>query len=158
MAKLVLLFAVCILPAIASALYHNGPFIVQGKAYCDTCRCGFETPVTKYLAGATVRIECRDRATQKLKYSNDGVTDETGTYNIMVNTNCGDDIAEAVLVKSPDPKCATPDNGRNRARVVVTNYNGMTSNIRYANNMGFLQDEPLPSCPKILQTYQQVDE
>lgn len=26
-------------------------FLVVGKVYCDTCRCGFETSASKYLPG-----------------------------------------------------------------------------------------------------------
>lgn len=54
MAKLVLLFALCVLPAIAFASRPVGVrplFTVQGKVYCDTCQAGFETPVTTYIPG-----------------------------------------------------------------------------------------------------------
>lgn len=34
-------------------------FIIQGRVYCDTCRAGFETNVTKYIEGTPLRkIEC----------------------------------------------------------------------------------------------------
>lgn len=49
MAKLLVFFALCVLPAIASAI--NDPFLVTGKVYCDTCRVGYETSATRYLPG-----------------------------------------------------------------------------------------------------------
>lgn len=52
MARLVAFFAICVLFAsISSATSIGNPLLIKGKAYCDTCRCGFETPATKYLAG-----------------------------------------------------------------------------------------------------------
>lgn len=51
MAKLLLLFALCLLPAIATAQLAANPFLVTGKIYCDTCRCGYETTASKYLPG-----------------------------------------------------------------------------------------------------------
>jgi hypothetical protein len=38
--------------AIATAVAAERPsFTVEGRVYCDTCRAGFETSVTTYLAG-----------------------------------------------------------------------------------------------------------
>ena len=47
---MLVLVALCILPAIASAAIPE-PFTVPGKVYCDTCRVGYETPATTYLPG-----------------------------------------------------------------------------------------------------------
>lgn len=38
--------------AIATAIAAERPsFTVEGRVYCDTCRTGFETPLTTYIAG-----------------------------------------------------------------------------------------------------------
>lgn len=38
--------------AIAIAVAAERPsFTVEGRVYCDTCRTGFETPLTTYIAG-----------------------------------------------------------------------------------------------------------
>ncbi|MCD9645906.1 hypothetical protein HAX54_035262 [Datura stramonium] len=159
MARLVAVFAICLLSAsIASATFVSNPFLVKGKAYCDTCRCGFETPATKYLAGAKVRIECRHRVTEAPTYTFEGVTNSKGEYNILVKSDHGDDICDVVLVKSSDPTCAKPNAGRDRSRVILTRNNGMISDIRFANAMGFLRDEPLSSCTQILQQYHLTDD
>lgn len=52
MARLLILFAVClcVLPAIATAIKGDS-FLLKGKVYCDTCRVGYETTASKYLAG-----------------------------------------------------------------------------------------------------------
>ncbi|KAG8383491.1 hypothetical protein BUALT_Bualt04G0018800 [Buddleja alternifolia] len=158
---LLVLFAVlCVnlLPAIVSARFVGEPFVVKGYAYCDTCRCGYETDATTYVAGATVRIECRDRNTYQLTYTKEGETDSNGHYNILVESDRGDDPCDAVLVKSPDAECSTPNQGRDRARAIVTRNNGLNSNIRHANAMGFLKTTPLANCPQILQKYQYTDE
>lgn len=49
-----LLFAICVLPALAVASRSMGArplFVVQGKVYCDTCQAGFETPASTYVPG-----------------------------------------------------------------------------------------------------------
>lgn len=52
MAKLIVLFALCVLPALAVATRPmKTPFTVEGKVYCDTCRAGFETSATTYIPG-----------------------------------------------------------------------------------------------------------
>ncbi|KAK6150441.1 hypothetical protein DH2020_015373 [Rehmannia glutinosa] len=155
---LLVLFSVCFVPAIVSTHFVGEPFVVKGSVYCDTCRCGYETDATKYMAGATVRIECRNRDTAQPTYSKEAVTDSYGKYSVTVQTDRGDDICDAVLVKSSDPECSTPNKGRDRATVILTRNNGMISNVRFANNMGFLTNTPLASCPQILQKYQEQAE
>ncbi|KAH6803849.1 hypothetical protein C2S51_032096 [Perilla frutescens var. frutescens] len=159
MAKfLLVLLAACLVPAIVSARFAGQAFHVEGCVYCDTCRCGYETDASEYMAGAIVRIECRSKDSGKLTYSKEAVTGENGRYTMRVETDRGDDFCDAVLVKSSNPECATPNAGRDRARVILTRNNGMTSNKRYANNMGFLKNTPLANCAQILQKYQESEE
>ena len=52
MAKIALLFVLCVLPALAiGSRPMSNPFNVQGRVYCDTCRAGFETSATTYIPG-----------------------------------------------------------------------------------------------------------
>lgn len=66
MAKLVLLFALFVLPAIAvAARPTRHPLVVKGKVYCDPCRAGFETSASTFIAGNAVSpvrspISCSD--------------------------------------------------------------------------------------------------
>ncbi|XP_031095966.1 major pollen allergen Lol p 11-like [Ipomoea triloba] len=159
MERLAALIALCFLSATLVGAHSSGnPFLVKGKAYCDTCNCGFETTATKYLAGARVQIQCRDIKTNALTYTIDGVTNSEGEYNIVVNGDRGDDLCDVVLMKSPDRRCSIPNKGRDRARVILTRNNGMVSDIRYANNMGFTSKEPLASCAQILAPYHLNDD
>ncbi|EYU31033.1 hypothetical protein ABFS82_08G228300 [Erythranthe guttata] len=153
----VVLFSVCVVPAIVTAHFAGDPFLVKGCVYCDSCRCGFETDVTKYMPSAKVRIECRDRDSAKLTYTQEAVTDESGCYSAVVQSDRGEDFCDAVLVKSSDDECSVPNAGRDRARVILTRNNGMTDNVRYANNMGFLKNIPLSNCAQILHKYQIID-
>ncbi|RWW41338.1 hypothetical protein BHE74_00053180 [Ensete ventricosum] len=45
----------CLLPALALAVRdvatRKPGFVVQGRVFCDTCRAGFETPVSTYIKG-----------------------------------------------------------------------------------------------------------
>ena len=105
-----------------------------------------------------VRIECKDREGQQLKYSIEGVTNSNGTYNIMVIGDRGDDICDVVPVSSPLSDCAESDFRRNCARVILTNNNGVISNNRFANALGFLRNEPMPGCAELLQKYKETDD
>lgn len=111
-----------------------------------------------FNVGAKVRIECKDRDALGIKYSVEGVTDSTGTYKISVAYDHGDDICDAVLVSSPDSFCSTPNRGRDRARVILTRSNGLISDTRNANNMGFLRDQPLAGCTQLLKMYLDTDQ
>ncbi|KAI3824458.1 hypothetical protein L1987_05918 [Smallanthus sonchifolius] len=150
MAKLLALFALCLL---STATVDADPFRLKGRVYCDTCRAGFETSATKYLPGANVRVECRDRDSMTLRYTLKAVTDDTGTYEMEVNSDHGDQKCECTLVSSSDPECAEPNIGRDRATVILTRNNGMNRNARYANAMGFLKKTALPGCTELIRSY-----
>ena len=160
MARLVILMLLCVLPALATArfLHHAKPFVVQGRIYCDTCRAGFETSATTYIPGARVRIECRDRKSLALTYSIEGVTDSTGTYKLTVADDHLDEACDAMLVSSPDPLCSEPNAGHDKSRVILTRSNGMPSDLRFANNMGFLKSEPMTECTQVLQMYKETED
>ncbi|EEB93390.1 hypothetical protein MPER_07958 [Moniliophthora perniciosa FA553] len=159
MARLSVLLALCcLLPAIAfAARPARNPLTVTGKVYCDTCRAGFETPASTYIAGAKVKVECKDRTSMKLLYSQEATTDSTGTYKLFVSEDHQDQLCDAMLLSSPQPNCQKPAAGRDRARVILTRYNGIVSDTRYANNMGFEMDQPLAGCTQVLQQYQDFD-
>ncbi|PHT48460.1 hypothetical protein CQW23_12668 [Capsicum baccatum] len=157
MARIIALFVLCsVLFASINAISANfmDTFLVVGKVYCDTCRCGFETSASKYLPGSRVRIECKKRDTNDLAYTVEGVSNSKGEYKILVNSDRGDEFCDVVLIRSSDPTCDEPNKGRDRARVVLTRNNGLVSKTRLANSMGFLTNEPLASCTKILQQYE----
>ncbi|CDP01424.1 unnamed protein product [Coffea canephora] len=157
MAKLLVLVALCILPAIASAAIPE-PFTVTGKVYCDTCRVGYETPATTYLPGCIVKLVCKKRDNpDQITFTKEATTDSTGKYEMQVAYDAGDDICEMEHVKSSDPTCATPNAGRDHARICLTRNNGMVSNVRHANNIGYFRDVPLARCPQILQRYQDAE-
>jgi hypothetical protein len=55
MAKIALLFALFVLPALALASRPmRNPYNVQGRVYCDSCRAGFETSATTYIPGTYI--------------------------------------------------------------------------------------------------------
>lgn len=84
----------------------------------------------------------------------EGVTDSTGTYNIMVEHDHHDHICRCLLVSSPLEWCNTPDPGRDRSSIVLThNNNGVVNHLHYANAMGYLKDKPLPQCQALLKYY-----
>ncbi|KAK1318070.1 Pollen-specific protein C13 [Acorus calamus] len=158
---LCVLVALCFLSTLVVAFSqseHKPTFIVQGRVYCDTCRAGFETPATIYIPGANVKIECRNFTTGVVSYTGTGVTDESGTYKLEVVDEREDEICDVALVSSPIEECTETKEGRDRARIVLTHNNGMSSNVRYANSLGFLRDVPFPICGQLLLQYAMGDE
>ncbi|KAI3431079.1 uncharacterized protein J3R85_007996 [Psidium guajava] len=153
---LALLLGVCVLlPCLVGASYsERRPFYIQGKAYCDTCRFGFETPVSTPIEGAIVRVECMDSTGTHLAYSVDTETDADGKWEVTVEDDHDDQMCGAVLVSSPKPGCKTVDAGRGKATLILTRSNGAISSRHYANSMGCLKDEPLPECAELRALYQ----
>ncbi|RWR93020.1 pollen-specific protein [Cinnamomum micranthum f. kanehirae] len=156
--RLVVLIALCVLPALVCARPAKTDFIVQGRVYCDTCQAGFETSATTYIHGARVMVKCRDIKSDKTTYSCEGVTDGTGTYKIPISGDHENEVCETVLVSSPQQDCATVAPGRDRARLALAHNNGIVSDNRYANNMGFMKDAPLAGCTDLLKQYQEFDD
>lgn len=109
------------------------------------------------LSGAKVRVECRTRTTGAKTCNFDGVTDETGTYKIVVEDEHEHEICESVLVDSPDSACKKIVEGRERAQVFLTRNNGMASDIRYANAMGFEKDVPMAFCASLMKQYEEYE-
>ncbi|KAL6502602.1 hypothetical protein OROHE_024255 [Orobanche hederae] len=152
---LIVLLALCVVPSIVTARFMAHPLVVKGYVYCDTCRAGYETSASEFLAGAVVKLECRKRTdTSKLTYTKEAVTNSDGCYHIKVHHDHDDDICDVKLVKSSHSGCGIANAGRDRARVALTRNNGMVSDVRFANALGFLKDTPLASCSQILQQYQ----
>ncbi|KAM7252799.1 hypothetical protein ACFE04_025417 [Oxalis oulophora] len=154
MAKLTLAFALCVLfaAAIVSAGRPNrNPLTLRGRVFCDTCKAGFETSATTYIAGARVRVECKHRQTYALIYSKEATTDVNGNYEMTIDDDHEDQMCDCLLVHSPQLGCTKLAPGRDRARVVLTRYNGIASSIRFANNMGFEKDEPEARCTEVRQ-------
>ncbi|CAA7391994.1 unnamed protein product [Spirodela intermedia] len=146
--KLLSVVALCsALFAVAAAAAADSPsFVVEGRVFCDTCRAGFETTATEYLAGA------------KLVHTVEGTTDATGTYHLKVADDHEDELCEVVLVESPHADCSEIKTGRDRARILLTHNSGLATNVRLANSLGFLKEEPLPSCGVLLAQYQLGDD
>lgn len=76
---------------------------------------------------------------------------------MYVNEDHADEVCNAKLVRSPHPQCKEPTPGRDQALVILTGYNGIASNDRFANAMGFMSQEVAPDCAQILKQYQEFD-
>ncbi|KAK7353101.1 hypothetical protein VNO80_18537 [Phaseolus coccineus] len=157
-ARVVLLLAMCVLPAMVAAIRPgNRQFSVKGRVYCDRCRAGFETSATTYIAGAEVMLQCKSRTSNEVVYTKKGKTDSSGTYTIPVNEDHKDEICSAKILSSPHPECTVVTPGRDEALVILTSYNGIASNDRYANAMGFMSQEVAAGCAEVLKQYQEFD-
>lgn len=111
-----------------------------------------------YFIGAKVRIECRDRKSNNPVYWKEATTDSCGTYKMLIPENHADHICDAMLVSSPQANCATPSQGRDRARVILNDNNGIVSYNRFVNNMGFTRNEAMAGCENVMKQYQETDD
>ncbi|KFK42186.1 hypothetical protein AALP_AA2G222600 [Arabis alpina] len=165
MAKLVMMMMVllCILPAIAMAARRprsigKNTLVVQGRTYCETCKFGFETPESSYfISGATVKLVCKNRKTMEKVYTAETVSGKEGKYQFVVHEDHKDEMCDVMLVKSSDASCSKITEGREMSRVILNHYNGIASQIRHANNMGFEKDVSDVFCSELIKKYQ-VDE
>ncbi|KAK4387133.1 Anther-specific protein LAT52 [Sesamum angolense] len=153
MAKAVaLVSALCVLAVVAASVVHahKEKFHVEGDVYCDPCRVQFETELSYNLAGATVRLECRDIETKTVTYSMEGVTGSDGHYSLTVKGDHEKDICEVMPVTSPKAECSEPMGEYERAKIECTENSGLHNPIRYANPIGFMTREVAPECAPIL--------
>ncbi|XP_043721255.1 olee1-like protein [Telopea speciosissima] len=132
--------------------YSHEDYQVVGKVYCDTCRAMFETDASIPMKAAPVKLQCQSRENGTITYSVEGVTDESGNYRLPGKGEHENDICDVTVLKSTVPDCDELAPGRDRARVVLTHNNGIVSNERYANPLGFLKKEALDVCPDVLKS------
>ncbi|MBA0761898.1 hypothetical protein Gotri_024473, partial [Gossypium trilobum] len=138
-------------PAPAPSSNQQMRFEVLGHVYCDTCRVEFETSISEPIPGATVRLECRNRTDDKITYQSPETTaGDKGNYKIQVTGDYEESDCDVMLVKSPRADCNDPTEEWRKARVVLTTLDGVSGEIRFANNLGFKKKEALPECTKVL--------
>lgn len=94
----------------------------------------------------------------ELLYSQEATTDSSGSYTLLVNEDHDDQVCDAVLVSSPQKGCSSISEGRDRARVILTRYNGIASNDRFVNAMGFARDEVMSGCNQVLRQYLDIED
>ncbi|XP_010529196.1 PREDICTED: pollen-specific protein-like At4g18596 [Tarenaya hassleriana] len=126
-------------------------FQIQGSVYCDTCRVQFITRLSKFLQGAKVRLECKNRVNGTLTVSKEAVTDESGSFLMEVTGDHEEEVCEIVLVESPDKDCSEVSKEaflRNAAKISLTANDGIVSNeTRIVNPLGFMVKTPSTECP-----------
>ncbi|KAA3453097.1 anther-specific protein LAT52-like [Gossypium australe] len=146
--------AICILSSLNfayGATADQNKFTVVGLVYCDTCRVEFQTSISEPISGATVKLECKNRTTEKITFQSPEITtDNLGNYKIEVTGDYEDSDCDVNLVKSPRADCKDPTEAWRKARVELTSLDGVTGQFRFANNLGFKKKEALPDCKKVL--------
>ncbi|OMO74800.1 Pollen Ole e 1 allergen/extensin [Corchorus capsularis] len=127
-------------------------YTVQGQVYCDTCRVGFQTRLSEAIEGAVARLTCRNRTTGEVTLSEPGQTDESGYYNIHVDSNHEEEICEVTLDSSEREDCneVLPDWYKARILLANNSISGVTDNYRYPNTLGFMIKKALPGCAQVL--------
>jgi len=127
---------------------HN--FYVTGKVYCDNCAAGFPTRISPAISGATVGVECKDRAGKRLFY-NEQHTDNDGLFSIAVLGEHEHEACEAFTVSSPTSCNLKTDSSR--GPVYLTHNNGINSDERKTGPFAFRPTTNHPACQAVLAEY-----
>ncbi|KAL5731188.1 hypothetical protein ACHQM5_003943 [Ranunculus cassubicifolius] len=135
MAKLVALIASLSLLSLFVIAYSHEQLSLGGSVYCDTCRALDRDDINN----VTVTL--------------DTVCDASGQYTFEVTGAHEDEVCEIFLVESPRADCNERIPGLDRARILVTDNNGIISSTRFVNAMGFLKNEIAPGCGEVLKSY-----
>ncbi|KZV51092.1 Olee1-like protein [Dorcoceras hygrometricum] len=153
--QVALLFAGLLCLMCLSGIAHSASpqFFVEGKVYCEVCRANFINKLSEPMAGAKVRLECREEEAGSITYSVEGETNDQGLYRLPVQGDHDEEICEVTLVKSSRPDCDDlPDEGwaqKPVSRVTLTSHNGIQGNTRNANPLGFAKKVALPQCSEV---------
>ncbi|KAF7085754.1 hypothetical protein CFC21_089150, partial [Triticum aestivum] len=161
-ASLLLVAVLCALAASSASAARDlrlrpTQFVVRGRVWCDTCRAGFETPASTFIAGAKVRVECKSRSTGA-QHAASRVTPTTPVPQHPCADEHEHELCESVLVSSPDTACAKAVAGRRGPLSSSTTTTVSRPTFRLANALGFEKDTPLAACAQILKMYEEVDD
>ncbi|BAT87181.1 hypothetical protein LR48_Vigan09g234600 [Vigna angularis] len=150
---IILASALCLLSFLSSACAKER-FFVEGTVYCDTCRLQFLTRMSEFMEGATVRVMCSQVDNAKnVTFDKEATTNALGTYRTEVDGDHEEDTCEVTLLKSPRSDCNEIDKEAHllqAARISITKNNGIVSNVRQANPLGFLKKDRLPGCAELI--------
>lgn len=143
------LIALIALLGVANA--HSGhDFDVTGKVYCDNCASGFPTRISPPIPGATVAVECKDRAGKRSFY-NEERTNSNGLFSIAVEGEHEHESCEAFTISSPTT-CNIQTNS-NRGPVFLTHNNGIDSSERKTGPFAFKAPKTHPACKTVMAEY-----
>ncbi|KAL3503129.1 hypothetical protein ACH5RR_037578 [Cinchona calisaya] len=134
-------------------------FKVEGNVYCDPCRVEFLTSLSTPLKGVTVELACRDRnSILNVTTQAQTETDADGNYVLNIAGDHEEEICEVAALMSPDQKCNIPFDGADKARVLLTENNGVQGTDRYANPLGFQTEYTDDRCKDVLQEMGMIPE
>ncbi|XP_009773994.1 pollen allergen Sal k 5.0101-like [Nicotiana sylvestris] len=136
-------------------------FHVEGKVYCDFCRALFENRLSKPMAGAEVRLQCRNNTDDSVTLTVEGQTDKNGVYSLLVERDHEDEICEMILMKSSMEDCSEiPNEGhaKESARITITSNNGMAETTRHANPLFFVKKQAAPECAEVFKELELLPE
>ncbi|XP_027127541.1 anther-specific protein LAT52-like [Coffea eugenioides] len=150
MAKAVAVVSALCFLALASLAHAQEAFTVKGRVYCDPCRVEFQTSLSKSIEGAEVELQCRVRENGTVTVSQKATTDANGNYELTVQGDHEEEICDVASVSSPSQECNVPF-GENKARILLTQNNGVQGTDRFANPLGYKTTEANPDCKAILQ-------
>ncbi|KAL2226065.1 olee1-like protein [Sesamum indicum] len=151
---IILAAALCFLDVAASLAPK---FVVDGKVYCEVCRANFTNRYSKPMAGAKVKLECKNEVTEKVTYTLEGETNDKGVYTLTAEGDHGsEDLCAVTLVKSSMADCAEIPDEKPAAEVTLTLNNGFHDEFRHANPLAFTRKEALPECAELFKELEEA--
>ncbi|KAK4399225.1 Pollen allergen Che a 1 [Sesamum angolense] len=126
---IVLAGALCLLSLAQLANSQQPQFTVKGRVFCEVCRANFINKFSKPMAGAEVKLECKDEESGIVTYS----SSQSDCAEIPV-----DGLGEIPA-----------------AEITLTANNGFHDEFRYANALFFTKKEAQPECEEL---YKELEE
>ncbi|KAL0328010.1 UNVERIFIED_CONTAM: Pollen-specific protein C13 [Sesamum calycinum] len=84
---IILAATLCFLSLVDVADSHAPKFIVEGKVYCEVCRANFTNRYSEPMAGAKVKLECKNEPAAEVTLTlNNGFHDEFRNANPLAFT------------------------------------------------------------------------
>lgn len=98
-----------------------------------------------------MKLSCRNRTTEVVTLTAEATTDESGWYKIPVDGDHEEELCEVSLIESSDPNCSDLLEGAiYRARISLTNRNGVTQTSRFASALGYATKVAHSNCTQVL--------
>ncbi|KAL0301787.1 UNVERIFIED_CONTAM: Pollen-specific protein C13 [Sesamum radiatum] len=153
---IILAATLCFLSLVDFVDSHAPKFIVEGKVYCEVCRANFTNRYSEPMAGAKVKLECKNEVTESVTYTLQGETNEKGVYTLTTEGDRGEDLCAVTLVKSSMADCAEIPDEKPAAEVTLTLNNGFHDEFRNANPLAFTRKEALPECAELFKELEEA--
>ncbi|XP_028755511.1 olee1-like protein [Neltuma alba] len=134
--------ALCFSALLGFAHGDNITYNIQGRIYCDPCRFQQETRSSLPL-----------KEEGNVTYTNTGITDQNGVYNIPMEGTHENDYCEILTDQTTHTSCTETVATKGDRVTLTMNSNLSSFSTRFARPLGFMSKEIDPRCVLMVKEY-----